>query len=299
MKDLKYFNGTTEKETFVMLLNSLQKSITTWEYFVDWGKIQQNVSNLNTELNILNSLIGSSDIEEDFLTICQKYPEIKSALPILIAVRKKQLKDLPILINPGSLDILDIKELFEEENKDYDNLLKFFKESGLKEIFQDKRIKNLVDYVTGVEVGMDTNGRKNRTGTLMEALVEEEIKKICIRYNYEYGTQMTAKKIEDKWGKDVPTDKAKRRFDFVVNTGNELILFEVNFYRGGGSKLKATAGEYIGLEEIFKSSGLKFIWITDGLGWLTASTYLEEAFINNDYIFTLKMIKDGILEEVL
>jgi type II restriction enzyme len=110
---------------------------------------------------------------------------------------------------------------------------------------------------------------------------------------------MTAKKIEDKWGKDVPTDKAKRRFDFVVNTGNELILFEVNFYRGGGSKLKATAGEYIGLEEIFKSSGLKFIWITDGLGWLTASTYLEEAFINNDYIFTLKMIKDGILEEVL
>jgi len=299
MKNLKYYNGFTEKEAFEGLKNSLQKSITTWEYFVDWEKVQRNVSNLNTELNILNSLVGSSNIENDFLAICKKYPEVKSALPILIAVRKKQLKDLPILINPGQLEVLDIRELFEEENDDYDNLIKFFRESGLKEIFQDKRIKNLVDYVTGIEVGMDTNGRKNRTGTLMEALVEEEIKNICIKNGYEYGTQMTAQKVKERWGKDVPTDKARRRFDFVVNTGNELILFEVNFYRGGGSKLKATAGEYIGLEEIIKGSGLKFVWITDGLGWLTAATYLEEAFTKNDYIFTLKMVKDGILEEVL
>jgi len=299
MKDLNYYSHTTEKEAFENLLSSLQKSITTWRYFVDWEKVQQNVSNLNTELNILNSILGSSNIEEDFLSICQKYPEVKSSLPILIAVRKKQLKDLPILINPGQLEILDIKELFEKGNKDYDNLLKFFKESGLKEVFQDKKIKNLVDYVTGIEVGMDTNGRKNRTGTLMEALVEEEIKNICIKNNYEYGTQMTAQKIKERWGRNVPTDKARRRFDFVVNTGEELILFEVNFYRGGGSKLKATAGEYIGLEEILKGSNLKFVWITDGLGWLTASTYLEEAFIKNDYIFTLKMINDGVLEEVL
>jgi type II restriction enzyme len=299
MKDLNYYSNTTEKEAFENLLSSLQKSITTWRYFVDWEKVQQNVSNLNTELNILNSILGSSNIEEDFLSICQKYPEVKSSLPILIAVRKKQLKDLPILINPGQLEILDIKELFEKGNKDYDNLLKFFKESGLKEVFQDKKIKNLVDYVTGIEVGMDTNGRKNRTGTLMEALVEEEIKNICIKNNYEYGTQMTAQKIKERWGRNVPTDKARRRFDFVVNTGEELILFEVNFYRGGGSKLKATAGEYIGLEEILKGSNLKFVWITDGLGWLTASTYLEEAFIKNDYIFTLKMINDGVLEEVL
>lgn len=299
MKKLRYYEGFTEKLAFENLIKSLQKSITTWAYFVDWEKIKQNVSNLNTELNILNSLIGSSNIENDFLAICKKYPEVKSALPILIAVRKKQLKDLPILINPGQLEVLDIKELFEEDNSDYDNLIKFFIESGLKEIFQDKRIKNLVDYVTGIEVGMDTNGRKNRTGILMESLVEEEIKNICIKNDYEYGTQMTAQKVKDRWGKEVPTDKARRRFDFVVNTGNELVLFEVNFYRGGGSKLKATAGEYIGLEEIVKGSGLKFVWITDGLGWLTAATYLEEAFVKNDYIFTLKMIKDGILEEVL
>lgn len=299
MKNLKYYKGLAEKEAFEDLKNSLQKSITTWGYFVDWEKVKQNVSELNTELNILNSLIGSSNIENDFLSICKKYPEVKSALPILIAVRKKQLKDLPILINPGQLEVLDIKELFEEENDDYENLIKFFRESGLKEIFQDKRIKNLVDYVTGIEVGMDTNGRKNRTGTLMEALVEEEIRNICIKNGYEYGTQMTARKVKERWGKEIPTDKARRRFDFVVSTGKELVLFEVNFYRRGGSKLKATAGEYIGLEEIIKSSGLKFVWITDGLGWLSAATYLEEAFIKNDYIFTLKMIKNGILEEVL
>lgn len=299
MKKLKYYGDLTEKEVFEGIKSSLQKSITTWEYFVDWEKVKENVSNLNTELNILNSLIGSSNIENDFLSICKKYPEVKNALPILIAVRKKQLKDLPILISQSQLEVLDIKELFEEENTDYDNLVKFFRKSGLMEIFQDKRIKNLVDYVTGIEVGMDTNGRKNRTGILMEALVEEEIKNICIKNNYEYGTQMTAQKVKEIWGKEVPTDKARRRFDFVVNTGKELVLFEVNFYRGGGSKLKATAGEYIGLEEILKDSNLKFIWITDGLGWLTAATYLEEAFIKNDYIFTLKMIKDGVLEEVL
>jgi len=299
MKKLEYYGNSTKKEVFKKLLDSLQRSITPWGYFVDWEKVKRNVSNLNTELNILNSILGSSNIEKDFLTICQKYPEVKSSLPILIAVRKKQLKDLPILINPDYLEILDIKDLFERENKDYDNLLKFFKESGLKEIFQDKKIKNLVDYVIGVEVGMDTNGRKNRTGILMEALVEEEIKNICIKNNYEYGTQMTAQKIKQRWGKAVPTDKAKRRFDFVVNTGDKLVLFEVNFYRRGGSKLKATAGEYIGLEKILKGSNLKFVWITDGLGWLSASTYLEEAFTKNDYIFTLKMIKDGVLEEVL
>jgi type II restriction enzyme len=299
MKNLDYYNGLQEKEAFEELLKSLQKSITTWGYFVNWEKVQENVETFNTELNILNSLIGSSNIEDDFLEICKKYPEVKSAFPILIAVRKKRLKDFPILVNPRQLDVLDIKELFEEDNKDYKNLLKFFNESGLKEVFQDKKVKNLVDYVTGIEVGMDTNGRKNRTGTLMEDLIEEEIKNICTRNNYEYGTQMTAKKIKERWGKEVPTDKARRRFDFVINTGNKLVLFEVNFYRGGGSKLKATAGEYIGLEEILKGSELKFVWITDGLGWLTASTYLEEAFINNDYIFTLKMIKDGVLEEVL
>ena len=133
----------------------------------------------------------------------------------------------------------------------------------------------------------------------MENLVEKEIKDLCNKNGYEYGTQMTAKKIKDKWGKEIPTDKAKRRFDFVINTEKQLILFEVNFYRGQGSKLKATAGEYIGLEKKLKASNLTFIWITDGLGWLTAQKPLEDAFMKNDYIFNLKMIKDGILEEVL
>lgn len=299
MKDLQYYNGSSEEEAFQTLLRTFQNSITTWDYFVNWDKVLENIEKLNTELNILNSLIGSSNIEEDFINICKRYPEIKSTFPILIAVRKEQLKELPILISGESLDILDIKNLFEKNNSDYENLLKFFNETGLKEIFQDKKIKNLVDYVTGVEVGMDTNGRKNRTGELMEALVEKEIQKICIKYNYEYGRQMTVDKIKERWGKEVPTDRAKRRFDLVINTDNGLILFEVNFYRGGGSKLKATAGEYIGLDEIIKNTDFKFVWITDGLGWLTAANYLQEAFKKNQYIFNLQMLKDGVLEELL
>ncbi len=299
MKNLQYYNGLTEEEVFQKLLSTFQNSITTWDYFVNWEKVLENLDKLNTELNILNSLIGSPNIEDDFISICKRYPEVKRALPILIAVRKKQLRDLPILINTESFDILDIKDLFEKKDNDYENLSKFFIETGLKEIFKDKKIKNLVDYVTGVEVGMDTNSRKNRTGKLMEALVEKEIQKICKKYDYEYGTQMTVDKIKERWGKDVPTDRAKRRFDFVINSENGLILFEVNFYRGGGSKLKATAGEYIGLDEIIKDTNFKFVWITDGLGWLTATNYLQEAFKKNQYIFNLQMLKDGVLEEIL
>jgi type II restriction enzyme len=299
MKELSFYKGLPQEQVFHNFLSSLQRSITGWDYFVDWEKVKGQVKIYNTELNILNSIIGSSNIEEDFISICKQYPEVKQCLPILIAVRTKQLKDLPLLLDPHSLEVSEIKEYFQETNSDYDNLLRFFVESGLKDVFLDKRIKNLIDYVTGIEVGMDTNGRKNRTGKIMENLVEQEVKKICIKGGFEYDTQMTVQEIKDKWGVVVPTDKSQRRFDIVIYNGTEVLPIEVNFYRGGGTKLKSTAGEYMSLGELLKNSNIKFVWITDGLGWLTAHKPLEEAYIKNDYIFNLKMIKRGVLEEII
>ena len=85
----------------------------------------------------------------------------------------------------------------------------------------------------------------------------------------------------------------------MINNNGKLILIEVNFYSAGGSKLKATAGEYKELSDMLSTQGLGFIWFTDGKGWNTAKTALQETFEHNDYIFNLDMVKDGVLEEVI
>ncbi len=299
MKDLIFYKGASEKEVFNYFLETLQRSITGWDYFVDWEKVKKNVAEVHTELNILNSLIGSTNVEQDFIDLCKKYPEVKSALPILIAVRKSKLRDLPIMEDEKTFSVVEVENLFDKKGDNYDGLLQFFNDSGLKEIFQDRSVKNLVDYVTGVEVGMDTNGRKNRTGTIMEKMVEEKIKEIVQRKGFEYGKQMTVEEIKHRWNVVVPTDKSKRRFDFVVFNGKEPIIFEVNFYRGGGTKLKATAGEYIELGKLMKDANIKFVWLTDGLGWRSSHLPLESAFLKNEYILNLHMINEGVLEELL
>ena len=156
-----------------------------------------------------------------------------------------------------------------------------------------------MDYCKGIEVGMDTNARKNRTGTSMETICETYVKKLCDKYGYSYISQATADKIKSEFGRTIHLDKINRRFDFAINTPKNCYLVEVNFYSGGGSKLKATAGEYKEVSDMLESQGLKFIWFTDGKGWNTAKTALRETFEHNDYIFNLDMIKDGVLEEVI
>jgi type II restriction enzyme len=180
-------------------------------------------------------------------------------------------------------------------------LLIFFKETGLKEFFESKVVKNLVDYCIGVEVGFDTNARKNRTGTLMENIVGNYLQNYCSKYtNFSFIEQATQKRIKEFFNYDIEIDKNSRRFDFALynKSINKLYLIEVNYYSGGGSKLKATAGEYQYLNDFLKAQNLTFIWITDGIGWFTALRPLEETFNHNDYVINLEMLKNGILEEI-
>jgi len=180
-------------------------------------------------------------------------------------------------------------------------LLLFFRESGLKDILQNRYIKNLTDYCFGVEVGFDTNARKNRTGTLMENIVSNYIDKFCQENtNFIYIEQATQKRIKEKFDYMIEIDKNSRRFDFALfdKVTKKLFLIEVNFYSGGGSKLKATAGEYQYLNDFIKSQGLEFIWITDGKGWLTALHPLEETFKHNDYVVNLHMLKNKVLKDI-
>ena len=306
MKFLNFYKATlkceTEDSVFEYFMNNLQKSISDWSFFVEWEKVSKNIAIIETELNILNSLIGKDDIEERFISLIKEYPKTRLALPILVAVRKQKLKEMPILNELGKLSVENKEYLFNEKNEIDDKMkkemLRFFNESGLKKVFQDKTVKNLVDYCYGVEVGMDTNARKNRGGHNMENIVELFISDLCKKRNFKYLKEATSEKIKSQLGYDVPVDKSSRRYDFVVDSGKELYIFETNFYGGGGSKLKSTAGEYRNLFDVLKGK-YKFIWITDGCGWKTTARPLRETFNYNDYLINLDMIKKEVLSSII
>ncbi|HFU75041.1 MAG TPA: restriction endonuclease [Arcobacter sp.] len=287
--------------SFNELKSTFQDSIFTWNYFTNFEKIKTNVKKVEKELNLLNYLIGKDNIEDEFLSLIEEYPNIRKALPLLVAIRKEKLAETPIITDMDSLVAENKKYVFYDDLTDNikNELLIFFTESGLKDIFENKHIKNLVDYCFGVEVGFDTNARKNRTGTLMEDIVSQYLNEFCLRNSdFSYIEQATQKRIKEKFDYKIKLDKNSRRFDFALHNKitNRLFLIEVNYYGGGGSKLKATAGEYKGLNDFVKAQGIDFIWITDGKGWLTALNPLEETFNHNDYVINLSMIKKGILD---
>lgn len=309
MKNLEYYKKydlLSSQDVFEYFMLTLKDSIFTWDYFADFNKSINNVKAIKDELVKLNLLIGLDEdkIDNAFIELLKSFPEVRKALPILIALRTNKLNDTPIIDDFNSLVSEYKKDLFnhrieltpETSNK----LLKFFSSSGIKKMLVNREISNIVDYCIGVEVGMDTNARKNRTGTAMENLLEGYLKGFCDNSGLQYLRQATKKRILHKWDIDIEVDKIDRRFDFaVLNNKNELFLIETNYYSGGGSKLKATAGEYKYLHEWLAGQNVTFIWVTDGIGWNTARTALNETFTNNDYVINLHMISDGILEEII
>jgi type II restriction enzyme len=237
--------------------------------------------------------------------LISEYPNVRKVLPILTAIRNNKLKYLKIiddfeeLKSESKVDLFNPNiELTSEIRKD---LINFFNDSGLKNIFQDKDVKNIVDYCFGVEVGMDTNSRKKRTGQAMENIVEKIIQKFSEKNNLEYISQATQKKIKEKWNFDIKLDKTNRIFDFAVfeKSKNKIFLIETNYYGGGGSKLKSTAGEYQYLSDFLKTQGIDLIWITDGLGWKTTKKSLFETFLHNDYLLNIELVKEGVLKDII
>jgi type II restriction enzyme len=292
------------KKDFQKLISTFQESIFTWDYFTNFKKAEENVLKIERELNLLNSLIGKKNIEKEFIDLVREYPKARAVLPILIAVRKAKLKGMPIISNIATLIPENKEDVFygEFNNKKEKELRIFFNQSGLKEIFQNKNVKNIVDYVFGIEVGMDTNGRKNRTGDLMENIVKKFLENFCNRNkHFIFIEQATKEKIKLNFGYDIKIDKNSRRFDFALfnNKNKKIFLIEVNFYSGGGSKLKATAGEYQKLEDFLINQKIDLIWITDGRGWISSKKSLEETYNSNKYVFNLKMLKDGILDDIV
>jgi len=282
---------------FEEITQSFKEKITKWDYFVNWPKVFNNIEPIEKELNLLNFLIGKEDIEKEAYKLIKQYPQVVKAFPTLIAVRE------------NSIDILIDTKKFIYKNysfskgkltdEDCKELAYFVINSGIGEILKDKKVKNLVDYATGVEVGLDSNGRKNRGGTLMENLVEEFVSDTCQNLGIQYMAQATSKKIKEQWNIDVKVDKSSRQLDFAINNKGKLFFIECNFYGGGGSKLKSTATEYIEMNRYWNKQGIEFIWITDGAGWKSTLKPLREYFDKANYLLNLEMLKEGVLNQIL
>lgn len=283
------------KRNFDEWLSEFRGSIANYEYYIDFNKIYSNINKIKVELNILNSLIGSQNIEEEFESILLKYPETLKCIPLLLAVRASEIYAVD---SEG-----EYKYNFKNQNYSIEQYKIFMRKTGLFDLLQNHIINNLVDYATGVETGLDSNGRKNRGGHLMENLVESFIQKAGYKKNETYFKEMYIHAITDKWGIDLSaisnSGKSEKRFDFVIKTSNRIYGIETNFYASGGSKLNETARSYKQIaQEVDTIDGFTFIWFTDGSGWKSARHNLEETFDVMETIFNIKDLENGILSQL-
>ena len=302
MMDLSYgdYINKNADQRLEYFMETLSVTNRTPDYYVNWEKVTRETRKYELELNTLNYLIGKDDIYREALALFNKQPDLIRALPSLIASRDKALD----VLNIDKEDNMDFYKL-DFVNIDTDNLesyMDFAEKSGLLNFLEHDANKSLVDYVYGIEAGLDSNARKNRSGTTMEKILNRNIVKVSKKLEIEHQSQATADFIKNNWGIDIQVDKSARRFDEAVycRKTNSLWLIETNYYGGGGSKLKATAGEFIMLNNLISEpdQNINFVWVTDGQGWNTAKAPLLEAFGHVKYVFNLKMLKDGYLEEL-
>ena len=279
------------KRNFVEWLGTFKDNISDYKYYINFDKVYKNVEENKVEFNMLNSLLGSKNIEEDFINLVTKYPEVLKCIPILLAVRNMEI---PAMDEEGAF-IYNFKKM----NQSLEQYIVFMNKTGLFDLLANRGVTNIIDFVLGVETGLDSNGRKNRGGHLMEDLIEGYLKSEGV----EYYKEMYLKAIEEKWGVNLSSlsnnGKSAKRFDFVVKTKNMIYGIETNFYTSGGSKLNETARSYKMIAEESKNiEGFKFVWFTDGKGWTSAKKNLEETFDVLDSMYNINDVENGIMKEL-
>lgn len=267
---------------FNKFMSQLQETNQTLDFFCDFDKIAANVDNIKLSLCMLNSLIGTTDLRKSVETIWKRDSSAFSVMDILIAVRSEGKK---IVLN-SSGDSIIIDRLFTS----VDGVMEYLEGTGLADLFRKKKINDLVDYVFGIETGLDSNARKNRSGHVMEGMVASILSNNGIEFRQEvYSTEWP--NLQRVLGDD------EKRFDFVIKTSKKTYLIEVNFYSGGGSKLNEVARSYSDIAPKVNSvTGFEFVWITDGIGWKSAKNKLQEAYSIIPSIYNLTSIKDFLQE---
>lgn len=279
------------KRNFDEWLSTFRESISGYDYYVDFKKVFENVDSIKVQLCILNSLIGSKNIRQDFINLLAEYPELLQCIPILLAVRTKEIFAMD---EKGAFLYNFKKESFSPEQ-----YADFMEKTGLFDLLSNHIISNLIDYVTGVETGLDSNGRKNRGGHAMEDLVEKFLLKAGFIKGSNLFKEINISDIQKKFNVDMSSvsneGKAEKRFDFAIKTHRHLYVIETNFYASSGSKLNETARSYKTLaSEINGITGVSFVWFTDGKGWNDAKHNLEETFDMLDTIYNINDLENGI-----
>ncbi|RRD71759.1 MULTISPECIES: type II restriction endonuclease [unclassified Desulfovibrio] len=280
---------------FDVWLSGFRGSISNYGYYIDFEKVYHNVDKMKVELNILNSLIGSGNIEVEFEDLLSRYPEILKCIPLLLAVRADEIYAAD---GEGAFSYS-----FKKQNLSVGQYKVFMRKTGLFDLISRHLVNNLVDYATGVETGLDSNGRKNRGGHLMEDLVESFIVEAGFIKDKSYFKEMYVSKMTEKWGVDLSAisnqGAMEKRFDFVIKTANMIYAVEANFYASGGSKLNETARSYKTLAlEVDTIDELSFVWFTDGKGWISARNNLRETFDIMEHIYNIKDMESGIISEI-
>lgn len=270
---------------------TFRSSIADYKYYTDFNKVVENANKYKVELNILNSLIGSDNIEQEFLKLLKEYPKVLNVIPVLLAKRESEIFAMD---SDGSFNYD-----FKKSNQTPEQYAAFMRKTGLFDLISKHLVNNLYDYILGIETGLDSNARKNRGGHLMEDLVEEYIKKT----GFEYHKEMRDSEILRKYGIDLTkltnNGDVTKRFDFVIKTQNYVYGIETNFYNSSGSKLNETARSYKMLAiEANNHSKFRFIWITDGEGWKDADKNLKETFDVLENLYCINDLENGVLSKL-
>ena len=303
MVDVNFYGKFLRVRSVQELVKEFQDSLITTnrtpEFFVNWTKVKKNADEIKIELSLWNSLIGSNNIETDFVGLIGKYPEVIKTIPILFAIREREF---PVIVDFNDLQkgLKNLNfsktrnsKLNPEEISDY---LDFAKKGGLLQLFHC--ITNFYDYVVGVEVGLDTNARKNRSGDAMETLLIPLLKTIAIETNSRLLFQKEFSSVQLFGGK-IPKELANRKSDFILFSDNHFVNIETNYFSGAGSKPEEIVDSYINRRNELVKNDWSFIWITDGDVWRTSGNQIFKAFNYLDYIFNIQFCRMGLLKEAL
>ena len=295
----KYYQIKDLSELVDIFQKSLVPTNRTPEFYVDWKKVKANLDEIKIELSLWNSLINSKNIETEFKNLITQYPEVIKTIPILHAIREREF---PVIIDFNEAEI-SIKNLNFNKNKhskmsetEVNDYTEFAKKSGVFMVFS--HIRNFYDYVFGVEVGLDTNARKNRSGEAMETLFEPLLREIST----ELGCHILAQRnfaSASMYGARVPSGLSNRKADFIVYRKNKFLNIEVNYYSGAGSKPEEIVDSYINRKRELESNGWGFIWVTDGDAWRVAQNQIRKAFSEMDYVINIQFTRKGLLKEAL
>lgn len=290
--------GVASEDALVRLFfDTLVETNRTHAFFVDWKKVKANVDKLRVEIALQGSLVGSKNLPQDMKRLLTKYPETMKAIPILIAVREKQLRILEDVEATRRYTDYHFGKR-KPSTADIDRIVKFCERTGISSLLSS--IQTLHDYVLGVEVGADTNARKNRSGTAMQDLIYPLLNRLAENSKgLKVVTEKNFKYLQQHFDMKVPPGLLERKFDAVVISQDNRFNIETNFYAGGGSKPQEIVDSYINRQRELSEADWGFIWITDGAGWRTGENQMRKAFRDMDYVLNVELVRKGMLNAIL